>query len=241
MIIGWELLTLELLGTFALVYVSGWTLLWDNDRITDIMGHSLSLGLVFGLFTYLSYSLGALHLNPAVSLATCVFRLNSATDSLFRILAQMLGSLLSGGILWLQMDSLPKGPVKHQLGYPMLTTHTSIFVAFFTELMATLIFAYVFFAVSHNRRAKEATAALCLGSTLLFNTLSIGNVTGSAMNPARVFGPSIFGSGLFGLRGEWLFYVAPTVGGLLGGAIYRLLFVDNEEADDNVLQQVKME
>jgi glycerol uptake facilitator protein len=190
--------------------------LWDNDQIADILGHSLSLGLVLGLFVYLSHGAGGTHLNPVISLATCLLRLNSLVDSLFRILAQITGSLLSGAILWLQMDSLPKGSVRHQLGYPMLAPHTSLFVGFFAELIGTFIFVYSFLAVCHNRRSSEGTAALALAANMVFNILSIGNVTGCALNPARVLGPSIFGLGILKPRGEWVLYVAPVVGGLVG-------------------------
>jgi aquaporin Z len=48
-------------------------------------------------------------------------------------------------------------------------------------------------------------------------------VTNTSVNPARSTGPAIFVGG-WALQQLWLFWVAPLIGGALGGGIYRALF-----------------
>jgi len=50
-------------------------------------------------------------------------------------------------------------------------------------------------------------------------------VTNTSVNPARSTGPALFVGGWAGwaLAQLWLFWVAPLIGGALGGAIYRWL------------------
>ena len=71
--------------------------------------------------------------------------------------------------------------------------------------------------------------------------MSIGNMTGCALNPIRVLGPSIFGMGFFKPRGEWIYYTAPLVGGLLGGFTYHILFMeeDNPDWNDRTLDKIE--
>jgi aquaporin Z len=52
------------------------------------------------------------------------------------------------------------------------------------------------------------------------------------VNPARSTGPAIFQAG-WALEQLWLFWLAPIVGGLLGGALYRYLMEEPEAEAQN--------
>ncbi|MFZ0432372.1 MAG: aquaporin, partial [Candidatus Acidiferrales bacterium] len=66
-----------------------------------------------------------------------------------------------------------------------------------------------------------APIAIGLGLTLIY---LVGiPVTNGSVNPARSTGPAIFAGG-WAIGQLWLFWVAPLIGGALGGGIYRLLF-----------------
>jgi aquaporin Z len=48
-------------------------------------------------------------------------------------------------------------------------------------------------------------------------------VTNLSVNPARSTGPAIF-VGDWAIAELWLFWVAPIIGGILGGALYAQIF-----------------
>lgn len=54
-------------------------------------------------------------------------------------------------------------------------------------------------------------------------------MTNTSVNPARSTGPALFVGG-WAIQQLWLFWVAPLIGGVLGGVIYRWLGDDREEA-----------
>jgi aquaporin Z len=50
-------------------------------------------------------------------------------------------------------------------------------------------------------------------------------VDGLSVNPARSFGPAVLLGGK-ALGQLWLFFVAPAAGALIGGALYRLRWLE---------------
>ena len=73
-----------------------------------------------------------------------------------------------------------------------------------------------------DKRAPAGFAPLAIGLALtLIHLISIP-VTNTSVNPARSTGPALFVGG-WAMAQLWLFWVAPLVGGALGGFIYRWL------------------
>ena len=73
-----------------------------------------------------------------------------------------------------------------------------------------------------DRRAPAGFAPLAIGLCLtLIHLISIP-VTNTSVNPARSTGPALFVGG-WALGQLWLFWVAPLLGGALGGMLYRWL------------------
>ena len=75
---------------------------------------------------------------------------------------------------------------------------------------------------STHGRAPVGFAPLAIGLGLtLIHLISIP-ITNTSVNPARSTGPALFVGG-WALAQLWLFWVAPLIGGALGGIIYRWL------------------
>jgi aquaporin Z len=56
-------------------------------------------------------------------------------------------------------------------------------------------------------------------------------VTNTSVNPARSTGPALIQGG-WALQQLWLFWVAPIVGGVLGGLVYKALGADATKRPD---------
>ena len=107
--------------------------------------------------------------------------------------------------------------------------------AFFAEVVATAMLVLVIFGVTDERNSTrpQMLTPLMIGLTVTLLISLIGPLTMACMNPARDFAPRVF-SALAGWSkvpfitngNGWLtvYILAPFLGGLLGGGIYRLLF-----------------
>jgi aquaporin Z len=90
------------------------------------------------------------------------------------------------------------------------------------EIVLTTFFLIIIMGAT-DKRSPQALAPVAIGLGLtLIHLISIP-VTNTSVNPARSTGPAVF-VGHWALAQLWLFWVAPLIGGLLGGIIYRTLF-----------------
>ena len=89
------------------------------------------------------------------------------------------------------------------------------------EVVLTMMFLFIIMGSTHGKApAGFAPIAIGLGLTLI-HLISIP-VTNTSVNPARSTGPALF-VGDWALGQLWLFWVAPLVGGAVGGLLYRWL------------------
>ena len=224
----------EFLGTFWLVLGGcGSAVLAANFGGE---GNPLGIGLVgvalaFGLTVLTGvYALGRVsggHFNPAVSFGLWAGGRFAAKDLLPYIVAQVVGAALAGFIL-LQIASGQPGfaidPASPGAfasnGYGALSPGGySVAAAFLCEVVMTAMFVVVILGATHGR-APVGFAGIAIGLALtLIHLISIP-VTNTSVNPARSTGVALFaGSGAIGQL--WLFWLAPILGGLLGGVIGR--------------------
>ena len=224
----------EFLGTFWLVLGGcGSAVLAANFGGE---GNPLGIGLVgvalaFGLTVLTGvYALGRVsggHFNPAVSFGLWAGGRFAAKDLLPYIVAQVVGAVLAGFIL-LQIASGQPGfaidPASPGAfasnGYGTLSPGGySVAAAFLCEVVMTAMFVVVILGATHGR-APVGFAGIAIGLALtLIHLISIP-VTNTSVNPARSTGVALFaGSGAIGQL--WLFWLAPILGGLLGGVIGR--------------------
>lgn len=107
--------------------------------------------------------------------------------------------------------------------------------AFLAEIVGTAILVLVIFGVTDDRNATrpQLLTAATIGLTVTILISLLGPLTMACFNPARDLGPRLF-SALAGWRSVpftangagWLtvYIIAPIIGGLLGGGIYRVFF-----------------
>ena len=217
----------ELLGTFWLVLGGcGSAVLAGAFPSLGIgfAGVSLAFGLTVVTGAYAFGPISGGHFNPAVSVGLWAGGRFPTRMLLPYVVAQVIGAVVAAGVLYLIAMGKPgfelgrfasNGYGDHSPGMYGLTS------ALICEVVMTFMFLMVILGTTH-KRAPVGFAGLAIGLALtLIHLISIP-VTGTSVNPARSTGPAIFVGG-WALSQLWLFWVAPLIGGALGGAIYRWL------------------
>ena len=90
----------------------------------------------------------------------------------------------------------------------------------------TMMFLFVIMGAT-DKRVPLGFAPLPIGLALILIHLISIPVTDISVNPARSTGVAVFVGG-WALSQLWLFWVAPIVGGVLGGLIYRIVGTEKE-------------
>jgi aquaporin Z len=226
-------LVAELLGTFWLVFggcgsaVLAANFGGDGNPLgIGLLGVSLAFGLTVLTGAYAFGHISGAHFNPAVSIGLWAGRRFPARDLLPYISAQVTGGLLAGALLYLiasgtsafAVDPSSAGAFASN-GYRELSPGGyGLASAFLIEVVLTAMFLVIIMGVTPGR-APVGFAPLAIGLALtLIHLISIP-VTNTSVNPARSTAVAfVAGDGAVGQL--WLFWLAPLIGGLIGGALY---------------------
>jgi aquaporin Z len=193
------------------------------------VGVSLAFGLTVLTMAYAIGHVSGCHLNPAVSVGLCAGGRFPASELLPYIIAQVLGGIAGAGILYViacghagfdvTAGFASNGYAEHSPGgFSMLS-------CLVTEVVMTFGFLFIIMGSTHGS-APKGFAPIAIGLCLtLIHLISIP-VTNTSVNPARSTGPALFAGG-WALSQLWLFWLAPIVGGALGGIVYRWLSADS--------------
>src|SRR3546814_865286 len=167
--------------------------------------------------------------NPAVTLGLWAGDRFPLKDVVPYIVAQVVGAVAAGWIRFqiasgqagFAIDPNAAGAFASN-GYGALSPQGySVAAAFLCEVVMTAFFLIVIMGATHGR-APAGFAGIAIGLALtLIHLISIP-VTNTSVNPARWTGVALF-AGAGAISQLWLFWVAPFLGGLLGGIAYRWL------------------
>lgn len=229
-------LTAEFLGTFWLVLggcgsaVIAANFGGDGNPLgIGLLGVSLAFGLTVLTAAYALGHISGGHFNPAVSFGLWAGGRFPAKDLLPYMIVQVVGAVAAGFILLqiasgspdFAIDATAAGAFASN-GYGSLSPGGySVAAAFLCEVVLTAFFLVVILGATHQR-APAGFAPIAIGLALtLIHLISIP-VTNTSVNPARSTGVALFaGSGAIGQL--WLFWLAPILGGLIGGFLYKWL------------------
>jgi aquaporin Z len=190
-----------------------------------LLGVSLAFGLTVLTMAYAIGHISGCHLNPAVSVGLWMGGRFPARKLLPYIVAQVLGGIVAGGILYVIASgkagfSLSGGFASNGYGDHSPGGY-SFLAALVTEIVMTMMFLLVILGAT-DKRAPQGFAPIAIGLCLtLIHLISIP-VTNTSVNPARSTGVALFAGG-WALGQLWLFWVAPIVGALLGALVYRYI------------------
>lgn len=223
----------EFLGTFWLVLGGcGSAVLaaaFPNVGI-GLHGVSLAFGLTVLTMAFAIGHISGCHLNPAVSIGLWAGGRFPANKLLPYIVAQVLGAIAAGGVLYVIANGAPGFDVTKGFASNGYGAHSpggySMQAALLTEVVMTMFFLLVILG-STDKRAPAGFAPIAIGLALtLIHLISIP-VTNTSVNPARSTGVALF-VGDWAVSQLWLFWVAPILGAVMGALAYR--FIASEEA-----------
>lgn len=218
----------EFLGTFWLVLGGcGSAVLaaaFPNVGI-GLLGVALAFGLTVLTMAYAIGHISGCHLNPAVSVGLWAGGRFPANQLLSYIVAQVLGAIVAGGVLYLIASGKAGFDVSAGFAANGYGDHSpggySLLAALVSEVVMTMIFLLVILGAT-DKRAPQGMAPIAIGFCLtLIHLISIP-VTNTSVNPARSTGVAVF-VGDWAVTQLWLFWLAPIVGAVLGALIYRFI------------------
>jgi aquaporin Z len=196
-----------------------------------LLGVSLAFGLTVLTMAYAIGHISGCHLNPAVSIGLWVGGRFPVTQLLPYIVAQVIGAIVAGGVLYLIASGkegfdLAAGFASNGFGEHSPGGY-SLLSAAVIEVVMTMMFLVVILGAT-DKRAPAGMAPIAIGLCLtLIHLISIP-VTNTSVNPARSTGVALF-VGDWATMQLWLFWVAPIFGATLGAVIYRLIGGEGEE------------
>jgi aquaporin Z len=232
----------EFFGTFWLVFGGcGAAVLAAGFPTVGIgfLGVALAFGLTVLTMAFAIGHISGCHLNPAVSAGLVVGKRFPASELLPYIGAQVLGAIAGAGVLYVIASGQASFDVSTGFASNGYGVHSpggySMLAGLVAEVVLTAFFLLVIMGATDSR-APKGFAPIAIGLCLTLIHLVGIPVTNTSVNPARSTGPAIFVGG-WALQQLWLFWVAPLIGGALGGGIYpgfvqRALTRSNDSYDD---------
>lgn len=225
----------EFIGTFTLVLLGcGSAVIAGADGMTGIglTGISFAFGLALIGMAYGIGPVSGCHINPAVTLGVVASGRMDIGSAIGYMIAQVAGAIAAALVLLLIMsgkadyDVAVNGLGQNGWGAGYLGEYTMV-SAFVFEVVATFLFVVVILGATGST-APAAMAGLAIGLTLVVIHLVGIMVTGVSVNPARSIGPAIF-AGATAISQLWLFIVAPIIGGVVAGLLFRAGLLDPVE------------
>ena len=207
----------EFVGTLTLVLFGCGAAVLGADHVGQL-GIALAFGFAIVAMAYGIGPISGCHVNPAVSLAMFVAGRMSGQQMLIHWAAQFLGAVAGAALLLLIAGGTAHGLGANGWGPGYLGGY-SMTSALAFEVVMTALFVIVILG-STAEGAPSYMAGIAIGLTLAVIHIVGIQVDGVSVNPARSFGPAILLGGQ-ALSQLWLFFVAPAIGALIGGALFR--------------------
>ncbi len=250
-------LSAEFLGTMILILIGAGVVaqvvttpdgsLGGHDSIAWAWGIGVTLGV------YVAARLSGAHLNPAVTIALAAFKGFPWRKVLPYSLAQTAGAFVAAAIVrFVYSDLINKVDPEHTFATQIIfstlpgngTAGATIPTAFFDQIVGTAILVFVIFALTTaaNNPPMANLGPVVVGLLVVAIGMAWGANAGYAINPARDLGPRLltlitgYSDAMFDQNGDlyfWLPIVAPIIGGLIGGALFKFMienFLPSEPA-----------
>lgn len=193
-------------------------------------GVSLAFGLTVLTMAYAVGHISGGHFNPAVTLGLVAGGRFSAKDAIPYIVAQVIGGIAGAAVLY----AIASGKIGFDASAGFASNgygeHSPNGFALSAVVITEIVLTAFFLIIIHGATDKKAPAGfapIAIGLALtLIHLISIP-VSNTSVNPARSTAVAIF-QGNWAIDQLWVFWVAPIIGGILGGIIYRTLLQNND-------------
>jgi aquaporin Z len=214
----------EFIGTFMLVTSVCGAALFSAPSV-GLIAVALSIGTAVLAMAYAVGPISGGHFNPAVTCGLVAAGRCPAGKAIPYIIAQVIGGAAAAAVFYVILQGAPaSGKWNNFLaisnlyggtGFPLLSVAL-------IETVLTALFLIVITSVT-SERAAPGFAPIAIGLTLTMIHLAAIPVSNASVNPARSTATAIFAGG-DALSSLWLFWVAPIVGGVIGGLIGKAFY-----------------
>lgn len=224
----------ELIGTFILVFGVIGTAIFaagfaggEGNLNVGFTGVSLALGLAVVVGAYAFGGVSGGHFNPAVTFGLAVAGRFTWREVGGYLVAQVVGAVLATSLLLIILSTGPAFDILvfrgASTGYDELSPGGfGLWSVFLIEVVATAVFLFVILGVTSSR-APAGFAPLAIGLTLAVLAFVAIPVSNASFNPARSIATAIYG-GSEALLQLWVSIVAPILGAVIAGVIYKAVF-----------------
>src|SRR5215831_19139823 len=194
-----------------------------------LLGVALAFGLTLLTMAYAIGHISGCHINPAVTVGLAAGGRFPASEVIPYIVVQVLGAILASSVLYVIASGIPSFSLSAGFATNGYGAHSpggyALVSCIVCEITMTAVFLFVIMGAT-DKRVPQGFAPIPIGLVLtLIHLISIP-VTNTSVNPARSTGPALFVGG-WALAQLWLFWVAPIIGAVAAGAVYR--WVGSEE------------
>jgi len=219
-------LSAEFIGTFALVSAVCGSALFSAPT-AGLVAVAFAVGLSVLAMAYAVGPISGGHFNPAVTCGLVAAGRFASSKALPYIIAQVIGGIAAAVVFYVILQGAPAAgkwnnflAISNTYGGSGFTLGSAGLI----EIVITALFVIVIVSVTAPR-APAGFAPIAIGLALtLFHLMAIP-VTNASLNPARSTATAILG-GAEALQSLWLYWVAPIVGGIIGGVIAKWLHAE---------------
>jgi aquaporin TIP len=213
----------EFVGTFALVFVGGATIMngYIAKSSVPLIDIALAYGLIMALLVTATLRFSG-HLNPAVTVGVAVAGRLSPSVAVVYVASQCAGGVFAALALKALFPAAAAQAAR--LGGQWVAPDVTTGAAVALEAVATFLLVFVFFGTVVDPRGPRV-GGFAVGLTVTADILAIGPLTGASMNPARSFGPALV-SGNF--EGHMIYWIGPILGGIVAGLLYEWTLLRGE-------------
>ena len=236
--------TAEFFGTFWLVFGGcGSAVLAAAFPGLGIgfLGVALAFGLTVLTMAFAIGHISGCHLNPAVSVGLLAGGRFPASELLSYVLAQVAGGVCGAGVLFVIASGRAGFDVSGGFASNGYGLHSpggySLLACFVAEVVLTMFFLMIIMGAT-DKRAPQGFAPIAIGLGLTLIHLIGIPVTNLSVNPARSTGTAIYVGG-WAVSQLWLFWLAPILGGALGGVIYNVVFGESSATKQAAAQRIE--
>jgi MIP family channel proteins len=207
----------ELVGTYAFVFIGGAAICVDSltHGGVGLTGVALAEGIAFAVMVSATAHISGGHLNPAVTIGALAGGKISFKNSIYYIIAQLVGAVLAAATFTAMFSADLLDTVHY--GTPALATNIGVTAGVFIEAILTFFLVFTVYGTAFDERGPKV-GGLFIGLVITMDILAAGPLTGASMNPARTFGPAL-------LSGFWenhlVYWVGPALGGLVAAVVYQ--------------------
>jgi len=209
----------EFLGTFTLVTAVCGAALF-SARSAGLVAVAFAVGLSVLTMAYALGPISGGHFNPAVTLGLVAAGRFPAAKAIQYIIAQVIGGAVAAAVFYVILQGAPSAG-KWNTFLAASNTYGgsgfSLLSAGLIEVVITALFLLVIVGVT-SARAPAGFAPIAIGLALVLFHLVAIPVSNASLNPARSTATALFG-GEMALQSLWLYWVAPIIGGGIGGFI----------------------